>query len=455
MKKGMTEKFASKLGIITATAGSAIGLGNIWGFPYKVGANGGSFFILIYIFFTVYLGLPLMISEFIIGKNGERDTITSFEKLSSRKLPFKLIGVVGVLNSYLILIFYSVVAGWSVVYLLEGIVNGYSEYSAQNSPFIFNGIIKNFKISTSGQIIFMTSVVIILLKGVQAGIENISRILMPILLAVIIALVIHGLTLSGAREAYRFLLKPNLDIIESKPLSVASVAMTQVFFSLSLGVGVITTYGAYVDKKTDIVEISKKVILADTTIAILAGFAIFPIVFTAGITPSGGPGLMFVSLPIGFSLMPNIAGRILGILFFGSLLVAAITSGVGFLESVVSVLNMRYKIGRKKAVILSGVVIFIMGLTAQLAFDIGIPFLNWTGEVTLLDQVNKLTIKILTPITAFCIAIFVGYRLKYEYIRKEFKYKNDAKIFHIYVKYVVPILILILAIRGILDLNLV
>ncbi len=444
------EKFGSKIGIIAATAGSAVGLGNLWGFSYKAGTNGGGFFVLIYLLFVVSLGVPLMLSEFMIGKNGKSDAITSFENLDKKGSFFTSAGFTGILASFLVLTFYGVLAGWSLIYFIEGITTGFSAYTSEASETIFNETIMSAKLTVTAQLGFMALVIGVLLGGVQSGIEKMSKILMPMLFVIIIGLALYGLTLPGSKDAYAFFFKPTFEGVEAGVFEIATAAMAQAFFSLSLGMAVIITYGSYVDSKLDIVSITKQVAVADTAVALLAGLAIFPIVFSAGIDPSGGPGLMFISLPIGFGSMAG--GRFIGIVFFLLVVIAALTSAISLLENTVSLLKNRFGMDRVKATILSGVVASIIGLGANYTFGFGLPFLNWTGSTDFLDQLDLLTMNLLIPLSALLVTLFVGYRLKFEYILKEFgNNETNAKNFLTYVKVVMPILIGVVLLSSILS----
>lgn len=442
----MSKGFGSKLGIVAATAGSAVGLGNLWGFPYKAGTSGGGFFVLIYLLFVVGLGMPLMLSEFMIGKNGRSDAITSFDNLTKKKTLFNFGGVFGLLASYLILTFYGVLAGWAIVYFIKGITVGFGAYNAMASGDLFGSMIMNKSVSITGQVVFMVAVIAVLLRGVESGIEKMSKILMPLLFLIIIGMALYGLTQSGAKEAYTFLFTPSFEGVELSSFQIATSALGQAFFSLSLGMAVIITYGSYVDKDLDIISITRQVVVADTSVAILAGLAIFPIVFSAGLDPSSGPGLMFISLPIGFSTMP--AGRIIGTLFFLLVVVAALTSAVSLLENTVSLLGSKFKIGRTKATITAGVIATIVGFGSQYALEFGVPFLNWTGQTSLLDQLDQLTMNFLIPASALVVTLFVGYRLDIKYVESEFKSQKNAKYFVSYMKTVAPALVGILLIHS-------
>lgn len=447
--KDNESQFSSKFGVVAATAGSAIGLGNLWGFSYKAGIAGGGYFIAIYFLFVAIIGFPIMVSEFIIGKAGKADAITCYEKLDKKNTIFKWSGIFSVTGSFLILTFYSVIAGWSLIYFYEGLVSGFDSFTPARSGMIFNSIIKDPYLSISSQIAFMLLVAIVLLRGIEAGIEKISKILMLVLFSIILTIAIIGFFLPGAQDAYKFLFMPSLERITNNPLFIANTAMTQAFFSLSLGAATIITYGSYVDKDTDIISVSRQVIIADTFVSLLAGIAIFPIVFSANLNPSSGAGLMFVSLPTGFRMM--IGGRVLGVLFFGAVVVAALTSAISLLENTVSLFVNRFNMSRTKIIIISTIIAIIIGLGSQEAFVFSMKILRWTGKTKFLDQIDKLALGVLIPISTLFTILFTGYRLEYKYIEREFKSKKSAKIFYNYIKIGLPILIIFLTMGDLLE----
>ncbi|MCK5462442.1 MAG: sodium-dependent transporter, partial [Bacteroidales bacterium] len=284
------ESFSGKFGVIAAVAGSAIGLGNIWRFPYVTGENGGAAFLLIYVAFVALLGIPVMMSEFVIGRNAQRNAVGSFRKLAPRK-PWLLVGMLGVAAAFIILAFYAVVAGWTLSYLFDSaryLVQpgkyGFSDMSTEQLRSFFQDGYDSFLRGTWKPILtflaMMGLTVAIVLSGVRDGIEKYSKILMPILLAILLVLVIKGVTMEGAREGIQFLFKPDFSLINGNTILVA---LGQAFFSLSVGMGTLITYGSYIQKKDSLANTAVSVAFADTFISIIAGLAIFPAVFTFGI----------------------------------------------------------------------------------------------------------------------------------------------------------------------------
>lgn len=442
------ESFSSKVGIVLATAGSAVGLGNLWAFPYRAGQNGGGTFVLIYIICVIAIGVPAMISEFIIGKNSNATgAINAFgeieEKNNQKKSWFKLGGIVGIISSFLILSFYAVIAGWAVDYFLKGIFGGYGSFDSTTSAQYFETLIMSIPRGTIYQIIIMAATIFVVSMGVKEGIEKISKIMMPLLFLILLILVGYGFVTGAFLESVKYLFKPTLNLGEGNNIAkVAISAMGQAFMSLSLGLTCIITYGSYVDKNDDVVKISKQVAIADTMVALLAGLAIFPIVFANGLEAGQGPGLVFISLPIAFANMP--LGSIIGAMFFLLIIIAALTSSISLLENNVAILVGTGKLTRGKATIIAGAIISVVGFFTQYGVGFSLPILNFTGQTTFLDQLDKLTIIYLIPISAFICVLFVGYRANYKLIEAEFKNKKFAKYFYTYLRYVVPIFITVI-----------
>lgn len=301
--------FKSKFGIIAAAAGSAIGLGNIWKFPYITGVYGGAAFLFVYLGFIAAVGIPVMLSELIIGRKSRKNAYGAFKKLAPKTV-WKNIGLFGVMAAFLILSFYSVVAGWSIKYIVLSIARGFANTPQAAIETTFTHFIASPVSPVFYHIVFMIMTASIVLIGVQKGIERSSKILMPILLVIIIILAIRAVTLPGSIEGLKFLFHPDFSKLSGKGVLNA---LGHAFFSLSLGMGTLITYGSYIDKNNNLISTTVQVTLADTLIAILAGLAIFPAVFAFGIEPSAGPGLVFITLPNVFAQMPG--GYIFSILF--------------------------------------------------------------------------------------------------------------------------------------------
>ncbi len=387
------DSFSSKFGVIAAAAGSAIGLGNIWRFPYVLGENGGGAFLLIYLFFIVAIGVPVMLSELLVGRKAQRSVFGAFKVLAPQLSFFKIVGVMGVGAAFLILSFYAVVAGWTVEYTVLAV----SDQLADKTPDQLSTLFKDF----SGSIwrplfylvVFMAMTAGIVIGGVKNGIEKYTKILMPVLLVIIVVLCVNSISLDGAMEGLSFLFQPDFTKINS---DVVLEALGQAFFSLSIGMGIIATYGSYIQKKENLINTAISVSFADTIIAVLAGVAIFPAVFAFGIQPDAGPGLVFVTLPNIFNQM--MGGYFFAIAFFILLLIAALTSSVSLLEVVVAYITEELHLKRKSATIVGAILVTILG-----AFCVIYP--------VLFDSFEWTTSNILLPLSGILISIFVGWFL--------------------------------------------
>jgi NSS family neurotransmitter:Na+ symporter len=407
--------FSSRLGIIAAAAGSAIGLGNIWKFPYITGVYGGAAFILVYLICIALIGLPVMLSEFVIGRRAQKNAIGSFHKLAP-KTPWFATGWIGFVAAFVILSFYGVVAGWTLDYVFKAIMNGFAGKSPDQIGGMFNTLITGSFAPIIWQWIFMALTAIVILAGVKDGIEKYAKILMPLLLVIIVVLDIRAITLPGASEGIAFLFKP--DFAKVTPEAIMS-ALGHAFFSLSLGMGTMITYGSYIGKKEDLSVTALQVTIADTGIALLAGLAIFPAVFAFGIEPGAGPGLVFVTLPNVFNQMPG--GYFFGILFFVLLAVAALTSSISILEVVVAYFAEDLNMNRKKATVVGALAITALGSVQALSYgtlaDVTIPFLSH-GPQALLDWMSLLSDHML-PVGGLFISLFLGWKMKKEDVMDE------------------------------------
>jgi len=345
-------QWSSKIGFILAGAGSAIGLGNIWRFPYIAGQNGGAAFVLIYLLIIIVIGLPYMISELALGRSIQRNPVGAIEAIRPRS-SWKLVGYLGVFTGLGILSFYSVIAGWTVGYIVKMI---------SGNPGGFGGFIANPVVELGLLGLFMLLTAFIVYGGVSGGIEKWSKILMPVLFAVMLILIIYANTLPGSEKGLSFYLMPELSEISGKTILAA---LGQAFFSLSLGMGLMITYGSYVSKSESLTNSALWISLFDTAIAVMSGLIIFPALFSMGHAPEMGPKLVFIVLPELFAQMPG--GAVFGALFFFLLAVAAITSTISLLEVPVAFMVDEYRFSRKKAVVWMSIVAFIMGVPSALS----------------------------------------------------------------------------------------
>ena len=432
--------FGSKLGIILATAGSAVGLGNVWRFPYMTGQNGGAAFLLVYIGCILLLGIPGMLSEFIVGRHGQANAAKSYDKLSGGR-PWKLIGYLGILTATIILGFYAVVAGWCLEYFfasLAGRALGDTEYAT------------NYFVTFSGDMwrpliwgclfVFITHLVII--RGVRKGIERASKWLMPILMLLLIILMIASCSLPNATEGIRFFLMPDFSKVDSK---VFLEALGQAFFSLSLGTAVLCTYASYFRQNTNLLGSASQIAILDTLIAILSGLIIFPAAFSVGISPDSGPSLIFITLPNvfqqAFGSVPEVA-YFISIMFYALLVFAALTSTISMHEIGTAFFTEELNLPRKKAAwIVTGFASLLCIFCAWSvgAFD-GIKVMG----MSLMDFCDQLTANFMLPLGALLTTIFMGWFVPKQIVFDEFT-NNGTKntmfysLFLVTVRYICPI----------------
>lgn len=397
------DSFGSRLGILAAAAGSAIGLGNIWKFPYITGKYGGAAFILVYLACIAVIGLPVMLSEFIVGRRGQKNPIGAFKKLAPGT-PWFLTGWMGVAAAFMILAFYGVVAGWTLEYIFKSITGAFSGMGTQEIGTMFEGFIGGVFRPILWQVIFMALTGYIVIAGIKNGIEKYSKILMPLLLVIIGILCVRALTLEGAGAGIEFLFKPDFSALTAEGILIA---LGHAFFSLSLGMGTMLTYGSYISKKENLGVTAVQVTFADTLIALLAGVAIFPAVFAFGIEPGAGPGLVFVTLPNVFNKMPG--GTLFSIMFFVLLSVAALTSAISILEVVVAYFSEELKWTRKKATVMAVSAITIIGIPCSLSMGPMAKVLFF--GMNFFDLLDWISSNLLLPLGGLFITAFIGWYL--------------------------------------------
>ena len=439
------DSFTGKIGIIAAVAGSAVGLGNIWKFPYITGIFGGGAFVLVYLICIGMVGLPVMLSEFVIGRNAQKNAVGSFKKLAPGK-PWFFAGVMGVVAAFMILAFYGVVAGWTLEYLAKAIINSFAGKNPAQLEGMFGGFISQVIRPIVWQIIFMGLTCWIVLAGIKGGIEKASKLLMPVLLLIIVILNIRALTLPGAGAGLSFLFKPDFSKLSAE--GVLS-ALGHAFFSLSLGMGTLITYSSYMGKQENLGSTAVQCTIADTGIALLAGIAIFPAVFAFGIEPGAGPGLVFITLPNVFQQMPG--GYIFSLLFFLLLAVAALTSSISILEVVVAYFSEELKLGRRNATVLATISITIVGIPCSLSMG-AMSTVQLFGR-TFFDWLDYIASNILLPIGGLLIVAFVGWYLGHDRAKGEVTNEGKLKagyfsLFLFLAKFIAPIVIAIVFLHG-------
>lgn len=415
--------FGSQLGVILASAGSAVGLGNIWRFPTEVGKGGGAAFILIYLAFIFLLAMPVMISEFVIGRSARSNAIGAFQKLSPGK-PWIVAGIMGVLGGFLVLSFYSVVAGWTLHYTIQSALGQLQGGKGTDFGAAFNAFVSDPWQPILYLAIFMLLTHLVVARGIQHGIERYSKLMMPLLLAIIVLLVAFSLTMPGAKDGIRFLLQPDLSKVTP---DVVLGAMGQAFFSLSVGLGCLVTYASYFSKETRLVKSAMNVCIIDTMVAVLSGFIIFPTVFSVGISPDAGPGLVFITLPnvflLSFSEMPVI-GYAFALLFYVLLLLAALTSSISMHEICTAFISEHFSKSRRKAAAIVTIICLVLGGFCSLSFG---PWKEVTFcDKGIFDLFDYTVTKFLMPLGGLLITLFVGWYFDRKLVEQQLT--NDGSI---------------------------
>jgi len=449
------ESWGSKTGFILAAAGSAIGLGNIWKFPYITGQNGGASFIIVYLICIAIIGLPVLIAEILIGRTTQRDPVGAFYKLSNSKF-WASVGGMGIIGGFLILSFYAVIAGWAVGYIVEAIKGSFYNFSEPTSSAgHFTDLVGNVIWILGYFGFFMLLTAVIVWSGIQKGIERGSKIMMPILFLLLLVLMIRGLTLDGAEKGIDFLWNPDWSKINAQSILIA---LGHAFFTLSLGMGAMLTYGSYMSKKTSIPNSGLQIVILDTLIALIAGVAIFTSVFAVGLNPAAGPGLIFHTLPSVFVKMPG--GYIFSILFFILLTLAALTSSISLLQVVVSYFVDERGWNRHAAVIVLTLAISLLGLPSALSYNVLADFKIF--GLNFFDLVDFIASNILLPLGGLLISVFVAWVWGFdkalislrEGAEKLFdSYPWVISFWKIFLRYFAPILIFLVLLHsvGLLD----
>jgi NSS family neurotransmitter:Na+ symporter len=435
-------KWSSSIGFILAAAGSAIGIGNIWRFPYMTGKYGGAVFLFVYLAAVILLGMPVLIAEIAMGRTTGKNPVGAFKELRP-KTPWKLVGYLGVLAGVMILSYYSLISGWTLGYFFKTLAGSLKNVETSTTPGIFNAFAQNFwqQAFLLAAFIFITGYIVS--KGIVGGIEKACKVLMPVLVVIMLVLLARSLTLPGAGKGLEFYLKP--DFSKLSPRMIID-AMGQAFFSLSLGMGAMITYGSYLKKEESIPAGAAWVTILDTATAVMAGFIIFPALAAYGMSPAGGHPLVFHILPVIFDQMPF--GSLFGMLFFLLLGVAALASTVSLLEVVVAYCIDERKWSRHKSVLLAGALSFLIGVPSILSFSNvkffqKLPLIN----VSFFEMMDFVWGTMALSIGALFICIFVGYvwksanaLIEIGHGTKKFRY---AWIWSFSIKFLCPLLIIL------------
>lgn len=453
--KNQREHWGSRIGFILAAAGSAIGLGSLWRFPYMAGQSGGGFFVLLYLIFTFVIALPVFIGEVLVGRKSQKSVVLALGELSGGSNNWKLVGWFNILTTFLILSYYTVISGWCLNYMMMSINNFTHGKTVTQIAEVF-GVMYN-----SGDINLFWNFVFILLNagvvygGIRKGIEHWAKILTPALLFILIGLFIFSTTLPGFKDAAKFVLLP--DMSKVNPSSILN-ALAMSFFTLSVGLGILTTYGSYMKPQEDMPKTGAIVASMTVLVSLFSALMIFPIIFSFGFEPQAGTGLVFKTLPILFSKLPGTV--VISTIFFMLLVFTALTSSISLFEVMISNLIEVFPLTRDKAIVISAVSVFVMGIPAALT-GTGLLFGNWESLYgkDYFSTVDYLTGNWMMLITSFLMTIFTGWILDKKLAQEEFvKGTKWAKLYYpwrFFVRYVAPIAIIVVILQegGILDVN--
>lgn len=444
------DSFGSRFGALVAMAGSAVGLGNLWRFPYLVGENGGAAFIIIYVILCFIICLPIFMSEFIVGRRSQKNAYSAFRDLSGGSA-WRWVGLFTIIVPLIVLSYYSVIGGWSIDYLLKSLTFSFTGGESQSA---INTMFTDFVTSTGGPLLahtaFLLVTTLIVIIGIKDGIEKFSKVMMPMLFFIVLGIAIYSMTLPGAKAGLDYLFNPDFSKINGKAIAAA---LGQAFFSLSLGFGTIMTYASYVDKKENPLFQSVATASSDLMFALVAGMAIMPAVFAFGISPQTGPGLVFETLPYVFGQMP--AGGFIAILFFLALLVAAVTSSISMLEVAVAYLVEEKKFSRIGAGALLFAICWVVGAVCSLSFG-PLSHIKIDGG-NVFDFFDNLSSNVLMTLGSLLTVLFVGWRLKKTDVYDEFTnggtLSTNARIFGVLwflIRYICPLAIILIFVSGLL-----
>ena len=444
-----SSKWSSKIGFILASAGSAIGLGAVWKFPYMTAANGGGGFLLVFLIFTLLIGLPLLLAEFVLGRGAGVSAIKTFGKLGKNK-NYNIIGYIGGFALFILLSFYSVIGGWILVYLGISIADTLGVHATTDHAALFVSIISNTWIALGAQALFILLNIYIVSRGVQKGIEKASKIMMPLLFIIFLIIIARSLTLPNAMSGVTYFLKPDFTKITSSGILFA---LGQSFFALSIGVTAMLTYASYLDRRTNLVQSGISVVLMNIAVSVMAGLAIFPAMSSFGMESEGGPSLLFIVLP---QLFNNIAfGKIFYILFLILFLFATVTSSVVMLEINVGNITDQRNTNRTKFSVIIGILTFIIGIPSALSY--GSLSNTLIFGKTIFDLMDFLVSNILMPLGCLALSIFTGYVLDKKVAQEQLNVNENNKISILLFKtwlfllrYILPIIILIVCLAQFL-----
>jgi len=430
-----------------AATGAAVGLGNIWKFPYLTGVHGGSAFVLVYMVCVAALGIPMMMAEVMLGRRGRQTPVNSMRALAEEtnaSQGWQLIGWSGTLAGMLILSYYSVIGGWTIGYIIHSATGSFTGLSGDGASILFGEFVGNPLVQVGWHTAFMTITMYIVAQGVKSGLEKAVTYLMPALFVLLLVLVGYAMTTGYFMKGLAFLFTPDFSHFSGTSMLTA---MGQAFFSLSLGMGTIMIYGSYVPKGTSIASTSVAIAISDTLVALIAGMAIFPIVFANTLEPGAGPSLIFETIPVAFGNMAG--GTLFGTLFFVLLLVAAWTSSISLIEPAVTMMIENFNLTRKQAAFWTGLATWLLGFGTAFSFNIWADITLF--GMTFFDQLDFLTSNLMLPLGGICMAIFAGWLMTKETSQAELDMKSEAgfSIWQILIRYIAPIAVSIVLLHAI------
>lgn len=453
--KQAREHWGSRLGLIMAAAGSAIGLGSLWKFPYLTGKNGGGIFVLLYLAFTFFISLPVFLGELVMGRNSQKSAISAFGDLSNQSTHWKAVGWLSVITTFLILSFYCVVSGWCVNYALMSLNHFTANRTPEEIRSVFDTLYVSADISLFWHFVFILFNVGVVYGGIRKGIEYWSRILTPALLVLLVAMFIYSITLPGFGDAFRFIFRP--DLSKLTPSGILD-ALGMSFFTLSVGLGIIITYGSYMKTSDDIPRTGFIVSSMTVLVSLIAALTLFPIIFSFGFEPEQGAGLVFKTLPVLFAQLPGTL--VLSTLFFVLLVFTALTSSISLFEVLIANLIELLNWPRVKAVVIASAAVFILGIPSALSGS-GALFGNWKAMYNkdFFDTLDYITTGWMLPIAALFTSVFIGWfmdkRLSNEEFLKGTKLRRLLRVWFFCIKWISPIAIIIIILQegGIIDIN--
>lgn len=446
-RKSIHGEWSSHIIFILAAAGSAIGLGNIWKFPYMTGMNGGGAFVLVYLLCVLVIGVPVMMAEVMLGRRGRQNPVNTMLTLAEdegRGRHWQLVGWMGVAAAFLILSFYSVIAGWTMAYAVRSAAGVFSGMDKEAASAVFGAFVGNAEQTLAWHTIFMVMTGVVVSRGVQSGLEQAVRFMMPALFLMLLMLVGYAMSTGHFAEGLQFLFRPDFENLTAERVLMA---MGQAFFSLSLGMGAIMIYGSYLSHTASIPRTVASIAFFDTAVAILAGVAIFPIVFANGLEPAAGPGLVFETLPIAFGQMPG--GAFFGTVFFVLLVFAAWTSSISLMEPAVTWLVENHGLSRVKAVTWVGIIIWAIGIGTVLSFG------SWSGKTifgkTFFELIDFLTSNIMLPLGGFLMVVFAAWFMSEKACREELALGDGFayRAWRLLTRYVTPVAVMLVFLNAV------